>query len=106
MRTLVPTVLAGLLGFAVGSWPRSRPAPAPEPALVRPAKLSPSDTASARSPASTDANTVTPPGETKSLRERLKELARSRNPLAAAAEAQALIAKLTAEDFRELAAQP
>jgi hypothetical protein len=35
----------------------------------------------------------------------LTELARARNPLAAAAEAQALITTLTTEDFRELAAQ-
>jgi hypothetical protein len=40
------------------------------------------------------------------MRERLSDLARHRNPLSKAAEAQALIASLTAEDFRELASQP
>jgi hypothetical protein len=102
-RTLLVTLLAGGLGFAAGSWRDARlekvaPVTANEPAPARPPESTPT-------PAHADAASATKP-EATSLRERLKEVARARNPLAAAAEAQALISTLTAEDFRELAAQP
>lgn len=105
MRALLPTLIAAVLGFAAGSWQRGRQqveAPAHsdiENANANVDAARPSITATPNAPADSGS-------EPKSLRERLKELARSRNPLAAAAEAQALIAQLTAEDFRELAAQP
>jgi hypothetical protein len=106
MRTLIFTLLAAVLGFAAGSWQRSRQEPAVESAPARAAVSSPDGMDSAQAPSSATTVSVAPADAGKSLRERLKELARPRNPLAAAAEAQALIAQLTLEDFRELASKP
>lgn len=106
MRALIFTLLAAVLGFAAGAWQRTRLEPAVESAPARAAAASPGGMDNAQAPSSAATVSVAPADAGKSLRERLKELGRPRNPLAAAAEAQALIAQLTLEDFRELAAQP
>lgn len=108
MRALISTLLAAVLGFAAGAWQRSRQVHAVESAPARAAASSPGGAGGAQvsSPTTTVSEAPAPAGAVKSLRERLKELARPRNPLAAAAGAQALIAQLTLEDFRELATKP
>ena len=105
MRALLTAIAAALVGFAAGSWraPRGEETTAPLPTPIAGGNAAHDAVVTAADAAGAP---PAPAVDSRPVRDRLREAARSRNPLGKAAQAQALIANLTLEDFRELASQP